>query len=350
MRGRGTAIGSVTVTTLAVLASPAWVSRATPVTGNDILVVGVENGALEYTPTMSVTWSATGYAGSVWDAERLDDGNTLVSVRDLGVVELDPSGTVVWSYPVVWPWDAERLDNGNTLICDRDTERVIEVDPGGAIVWSYPVSSLVYDAERLEDGNTLIVDALGGPPWQVYEVDASGGRAWTLELPQPPTDAERLADGNTLVGISCCPSAVYEYDRAGNIARTVWEGPPSALMEPKDVERLPNGDTLIVAGYTTIYEIDPLGAEVWSMVGADYGLGSLVDIEELKPPPPAAIYRGSHAELGSLPFLATWAPTSVPFDDVGAALGGSDYYYASDAGPVIRLTRSGADVRIELGF
>jgi hypothetical protein len=278
----------------------------------------------------------------------LDNGNTLVSARDLGVVEVAPSGAVVWSYSVGWPWDAERLDNGNTLICDRNTESVIEVDPSGTIVWSYPVSALVYDAERLDNGNTLIVDAMGTAPWRVFEVDAASSVVWELALPQPPTDAERLANGDTLVGISCCPSAVYEFDTAGSVVRTVWEGPASMLMEPQDVERLPDGDTLIVAGYTTVYEVDPTGLEVWTIEGSDYGLVSIYDIEELEPAPAAEVYRGTHAELGSLPFLATWDPTSVPYDDEDAVATASDYYYASNAGPVILLTKTGAHVRIQL--
>ncbi len=50
-----------------------------------------------------------------------------------------------------WPRDADRLPNGNTLITDTNGKRLIEVDPSGEIVWSVPLSH-PYDAERLGTG------------------------------------------------------------------------------------------------------------------------------------------------------------------------------------------------------
>jgi hypothetical protein len=51
-----------------------------------------------------------------------------------------------------WPRDADRLPNGNTLIADSNGKRVIEVDPSGDVVWEVPMT-LPYDAERLETGD-----------------------------------------------------------------------------------------------------------------------------------------------------------------------------------------------------
>ncbi|AEH39190.1 aryl-sulfate sulfotransferase [Halopiger xanaduensis] len=50
-----------------------------------------------------------------------------------------------------WPRDADRLPNGNTLITDTHGNRVLEVDPSGEIVWQVE-SMLPYDVERLETG------------------------------------------------------------------------------------------------------------------------------------------------------------------------------------------------------
>lgn len=47
-----------------------------------------------------------------------------------------------------WPRDADRLPSGNTLITDTHGNRVIEVNKSGSIVWSASVGS-GYDAERL---------------------------------------------------------------------------------------------------------------------------------------------------------------------------------------------------------
>ena len=51
-----------------------------------------------------------------------------------------------------WPRDADRLPNGNTLIADTHGKRVIEVNPSGEIVWNVSVTH-PYDAERLETGD-----------------------------------------------------------------------------------------------------------------------------------------------------------------------------------------------------
>ncbi|ELZ09290.1 hypothetical protein C479_10730 [Halovivax asiaticus JCM 14624] len=53
---------------------------------------------------------------------------------------------------IQWPRDADRLPNGNTLIADSHGQRVIEVNPSGEIVWEVP-STLPYEAERLETGS-----------------------------------------------------------------------------------------------------------------------------------------------------------------------------------------------------
>ncbi len=50
-----------------------------------------------------------------------------------------------------WPRDADRLPNGNTLITDTNGGRLVEVDPSGEIVWQVELSH-PYDAERLGTG------------------------------------------------------------------------------------------------------------------------------------------------------------------------------------------------------
>jgi hypothetical protein len=56
-----------------------------------------------------------------------------------------------------WPRDADRLPNGNTLVADTHGKRVLEVDPSGEVVWSVPVSH-PYDAERRGTGG----ESMGG--------------------------------------------------------------------------------------------------------------------------------------------------------------------------------------------
>lgn len=57
-----------------------------------------------------------------------------------------------------WPRDADRLPNGHTLVVDSNGDRVIEVTPTGEVVWNITVG-LPYDAERLSSGP----ESAGGP-------------------------------------------------------------------------------------------------------------------------------------------------------------------------------------------
>lgn len=57
-----------------------------------------------------------------------------------------------------WPRDADRLPTGHTLIVDTGGDRVLEIDESGTAVWSVKVRS-PYDAERLVTGD----ESTGGP-------------------------------------------------------------------------------------------------------------------------------------------------------------------------------------------
>jgi len=78
------------------------------------------------------------------------------------VDEYDPNGKVVWTYAAPGPWDAVRLKNGNTLITISHST-VIEVNPQGKIVWQFSQADapnikffIFQEACRLANGNTVI--------------------------------------------------------------------------------------------------------------------------------------------------------------------------------------------------
>jgi hypothetical protein len=52
-----------------------------------------------------------------------------------------------------WPRDADRLDDGNTLVGDSRNNRVLEVNPQGEVVWEVYAPWLVYDVARIPNGN-----------------------------------------------------------------------------------------------------------------------------------------------------------------------------------------------------
>jgi len=67
----------------------------------------------------------------VHDADRLKNGNTLVTLRNKGEVrEIDKDGKVVWRLTKLSsPSDADRLPNGNTIVAENT--RVREFDKDG---------------------------------------------------------------------------------------------------------------------------------------------------------------------------------------------------------------------------
>ena len=103
--------------------------------------------------------------GNPIDAQRLENGNTLVTLYPQKVIEIDPTGKTVSelgpdptnprrnnSQPIY----ARRLDTGNTLVCEIGSGSVVEYDPSGKEVWRKDGLPTPRTAQRLADGTTLI--------------------------------------------------------------------------------------------------------------------------------------------------------------------------------------------------
>ncbi|MDY0340049.1 MAG: hypothetical protein RBS17_02385 [Coriobacteriia bacterium] len=205
-------------------------------------------------------------------AERLPDGNTLITSRDgKGVYEIDRNGDVVWSYtnddyPALVPFHATRLANGNTLIVNRMEDTVLEVTPSGDIAWRYGSqgddSKLIdpFTAFRLPNGNTLIADNQAS---RVIEITPEGTIEWQYGITSEralyngyadgyidwPKWASRLENGNTLIADDE-GHRVLEVSPAGGIAWSYGEAGvpgsgPGQLSNPVSAERLPDGSTMI---------------------------------------------------------------------------------------------------------
>jgi hypothetical protein len=79
-----------------------------------------------------------------------------------------------------WPRDADRLDNGNTLITDTFNTRVLEVDENGSVVWSRQTpddSPIAYEAERLPEG-----ERVGGQSYAAASLGAGSGSVPGLSM------------------------------------------------------------------------------------------------------------------------------------------------------------------------
>ena len=189
---------------------------------------------------------------SVWDVERLANGNFLATLyTQNNVREVDVKGKVIWEYTKAkMPLDADRLANGNTLISESGGNQVVEVDTKGKVVWKYAAGS-PYDADRLPSGNTLITEFNTG---RVIEVDPKGKIVWKITVSQP-FGADRLPNGNTLITLHGA-GEVREVDPKGKVVFRLRN-----LKSPNEARRLPNGHTL-VAESSMIREFDKDGKEV----------------------------------------------------------------------------------------
>ena len=132
-------------------------------------------------------------------------GTLLVAHMDLGkVVEYDSTGKELWSNtPGGSVWSADRLKNGNTLIAGGG--RVREVNPAGGTVWEFTSATdapeylfnSIQIAQRLPNGNTLIntwFNQWNGPadpataPVQALEVTPAKKIVWVLRAWGKPLD------------------------------------------------------------------------------------------------------------------------------------------------------------------
>ena len=183
------------------------------------------------------------------DVDRLPNGNTLYNfggtdtVDDAQAKEVSPDGEVVWSWHAKEHFDrepyrgidnhgwthnnaVERLENGNTLLSPRNFGLLVEVDPSGSVVRTMGEGLLnkAHDPELLPNGNILVANHAkpqaaiefnpdtGEVVWQYAPTFKGKGKFVT-----PLRDADHLPNGNVLItgyGI------IYEVTREGEI---VWQ-------------------------------------------------------------------------------------------------------------------------------
>ena len=138
---------------------------------------------------------------------KLDTGNYLVAHESQGLVrEYDDHGKPVWEYKLdlngrkpsgghgveghgTSVFSAERLANGNTLIGGGNNNRVLEVDPAGKLVWSIDQKELpgvtlawVTTVCQLPNGNVVFGNCHAGPDNpQIVEVTRDKKVVWAFK-------------------------------------------------------------------------------------------------------------------------------------------------------------------------
>lgn len=192
-----------------------------------------------------------------------------------------PNGmwNLTWSYSsnLWWPRDADRLPNGNTLVTDTANDRVIEVTPDREIVWEYTIERSPYDVERLQYG-----DEPAGPPMTEFRDQFDGAAHQQPEPSMLFTPINRLESSYNrlyqLVGGWLLPNFAgageFGFVLLATLGAVGWLGIEIVIRLP--VERLrqtlslPTVDRRIVASAGTLTII--LGGSMWWIAIADSGL------------------------------------------------------------------------------
>lgn len=149
-------------------------------------------GDSEYTGILSGGWTHTN------GADRLEDGNTMINLRnfDLTII-VDPEGNVVEEYDWntygedVDPHEAE-INDDTLLVCLQEDSDYAAVEINmetGEMVWGYSADGIrrSRDCDRLPNGNTLIVTVLMGKDNKstIIEVTPDGEVVWQMILDTP---------------------------------------------------------------------------------------------------------------------------------------------------------------------
>ncbi len=182
------------------------------------------------------------------------NGNVLIAYGYQNkVTEYDPSGKEVWSHNAQGVWAAEKLPGGDVLISAYSENKLLVVNRQGKRTWEYNCNCL--NAEPLPNGNFIVADYSGS---RAFEITREKKVVWEYKTPSSCSDVQRLPNGNTLVAIM--NNSVKEVDPKGKV---VWEY--ANAKSPYGIERLANGNTLIAElGSNRVIEVNPQKKIVWS--------------------------------------------------------------------------------------
>jgi hypothetical protein len=131
----------------------------------------------EYDWDGTVYWASTGYH---WpsDAQRLENGSTLIADGTSTLKEVDENGDVVWYASLGrWALSAERLENGMTLVGES---RAVELlDENGQTIWIEQFEGRMGSVSQWDTGELIAVDTDNG---LVVAMSIAGERLWVLDV------------------------------------------------------------------------------------------------------------------------------------------------------------------------
>lgn len=124
-----------------------------------------------------------------------------------------------------WPRDADRLPNGNTLVTDTLNHRVMEVTPDGEVVWEFYAPWGTYEAERMQLG-----DEPGGPTIQDQNASVNATLTGSARITPGTGDRQTFSQWttNTFAGTPIDSEAAWFAERWAHVTpwiRPVWMSP-----------------------------------------------------------------------------------------------------------------------------
>lgn len=233
-------------------------------------------------PDGKVEWEEK--VGDIHDLHVLPGGNLLFQTSWTRIVEMTPEHKIVWEYDAstangntgkpVEVHAFQRLADGVTMIAESGPGRIIEVDRAGKLLKEVKLKVAKPDPHRdtrlvrkLDNGHYLVAHEAEGA---AREYDADGHVVWEHNVGSQLYSAVRLPNGNTLLGCGN-GNRVVEVSKDG---KEVWslnkdDVPGVTLAWVTMVERLPNGNTLVVNCHAgpenpQIIEVTPEKKLVWS--------------------------------------------------------------------------------------
>ncbi|WP_135534774.1 aryl-sulfate sulfotransferase [Halostella pelagica] len=286
--------------------------------------------AMEVTPDGDRVWVYDPPNSRVFDSEMLDNGNLLVAVatkvkRDNcptaqilyhsqecvhnRILEIDGDTLAGDDEEIVWRYtwydeyvlnhevhDVDRLDSGETAIADMGNDRAFTVARNGTVTWQWNATdhlgdgtefheeyggpegegserdwTHMNDIDHLDNGNFQLsvrnFDTVIEVDPETNEIVGMVGEPGDHETMYEQHNPQRLDEWGTLLVSDSENNRVIEY--SVDNGTSVWAyGGSDLLFWPRDADRLPNGNTLIVDTYNDrVVEVDSNGAVVWEYRG-----------------------------------------------------------------------------------
>jgi hypothetical protein len=229
----------------------------------------IQNHVVEINPeTNEVAWEHTWYDRymsyhEVHDADRLANGQT--AIIDMGndrVFTVNQSGAVTWEWSAV-----DNLGEGSAF-----WEEHVEGTPREDRTYTGPNQDWTHmnDVDRLENGNFLLsirnFDVLVEVAPETDDVVRVIGRPGNHSIMHEQHNPQYLGESDHVIVADSENDRIVEYD--AETTEVAWHyegpGPNDRLAWPRDADRLPNGNTLIVDSRNfRVMEVNENGAVVW---------------------------------------------------------------------------------------